>query len=329
MTTMLDALVIDIGGTNIRLGLLAQNLLMPQFVETYEIDAFAGLADVITLFLNKAPPHAIKQVCIDVATPVTGDLIKLTNHDWNFSISAIGRQFGFQRVKVINDFTAMALSIPLLVPGELRLVGQGHADPEGTIALLGAGTGLGVSGLVRSAAGFYPISGEGGHVTIGARNARELAIFSAFWERYGHMSAERLLSGTGLEEIYMVIANLDGIETQPLLPEEISARAVDNSCPICVEVMNMFCEWLGIVASNLVLTLGATGGLYIGGGIVPKLGNYFMKSNFRAMFETKGRFRKFLEGVPVYIIDANQPALRGAASALSVRFERIGITWRA
>lgn len=329
MTTLLDALVIDMGGTNIRLGLLAQNLLVPQYVETYEIDAFPSLADVISLFLSKAPPHAIKQACIDVATPVTGDLIKLTNHDWSFSISAIGQQFGFQRVKVINDFTALALSIPLLSPNELKLVGQGSADPDGTIGLLGPGTGLGVSGLVRSAAGLYPISGEGGHVTIGARNARELAIFSAFWERYGHMSAERLLSGTGLEEIYVVIAKLNGIEAEPLLPEEISARAVNKSCPICIEVMNMFCEWLGIVSANLVLTLGATGGLYIGGGIVPKLGDYFIKSNFREMFETKGRFQHFMRGIPVYIINADQPALRGAASALSVRFERIGLTWRA
>lgn len=257
---------------------------------------------------------------------MTQDTIKLTNHAWTFSIRGICQQFGFERLKVINDFTAMALSIPLLEPSELKQVGGGAADPDGAIALLGAGTGLGVSGLIRSAAGWYPLAGEGGHVTLGARNARELAIFAAFWEKYGHMSAERLLSGTGLEEFYQVICRLDGQTPEPLQPADISGRAIAGTCPACMETMTLFCEWFGIVAGNLTLSLGATGGVYIGGGIVPNLGDYFIQSGFRAAFETKGRFSGFMQKVPVYIMEADNPALRGAAAALNQRFDKIGLT---
>lgn len=326
MPTVFNALTIDIGGTNIRLGLLEPGKLRPSYVKAYEIDAFAGLADVLTLFLGEAPPNHVEQVAIAVATPITGDLIKLTNHDWQFSTAAICQQFGFRRLRVINDFTAMALSIPLLEADELQQVGGDTANPEGAIALMGAGTGLGVSGLIRSAAGHYPIAGEGGHVTLGARNARELAIFDAFHKAYGHMSAERLLSGTGLEEFYQIICRLDGLPDEKLSPETISKRAIAGSCPACQEVMDLFCEWFGIVSGNLVLTLGATGGFYIGGGIIPKLGDYFIHSRFREAFNTKGRMTNYLRAIPAYIIRADNPALRGAAAVLDTRFDKIGIS---
>jgi glucokinase len=326
MSAAYTTLAIDIGGTNIRLGLLEADSLRPKFIQSYKINEFAGLAEAIDLFLSKAPDHQIKQAAIDVATPVTQDTIKLTNHSWAFSMREIRERFGFERLKVINDFTAMALSIPLLEPSELKQVGGGSADPDGAIALLGAGTGLGVSGLIRSAAGWYPLAGEGGHVTLGARNARELAIFAAFWEKYGHMSAERLLSGTGLEEFYQVICRLDGLEPELLKPADISGRAIAQTCPACMETMSLFCEWFGIVAANLTLTLGATGGVYVGGGIVPNLGDYFVQSGFRTAFETKGRFRAFMQSVPVYIIQADNPALRGAAASLNQRFDKIGLS---
>lgn len=319
-------LAIDIGGTNIRLGLLAGGSLLPQHISGYRIDDFAGLADVIELYLSQQDERAaLEEAAIAVATPITGDHIKLTNHDWNFSVTEIHRRFGFRRLKVVNDFTALALSIPWLHQDERQHVGAGEADPDGAIALLGAGTGLGVSGLVQTDGGYFPLSGEGGHVTLGARNARELAIFEHFWQKYGHMSAERLLSGTGLSEFYQVIRRLDGLDDAPLRPEEITARTLDGSCASCAEVMTLFCEWLGVVAANLVLTLGASGGLYIGGGIVPKLGDYFLSSGFRKAFETKGRFEGFMQQVPVYVIQAEQPALRGAAYALDGRFDGVGV----
>ena len=319
-------LAIDIGGTNIRLGLLSEDSLLPQHISGYRIDDFAGLADVIELYLLQQDIRpVVQQAAIAVATPITGDHVKLTNHDWNFSVAEIHRRFGFQRLKVVNDFTALALSIPWLQADELQMVGTGEADSAGAIGLLGSGTGLGVSGLVQTAEGYFPLSGEGGHVSLGARNTRELAVFNHFWQKYGHMSAERLLSGTGLSEFYQVIRRLDGLDDAPLRPEEITARTLDGSCASCAEVMALFCEWLGVVAANLVLTLGASGGLYIGGGIVPKLGDYFVQSGFRKAFETKGRFEGFMQSVPVYVIQAEQPALRGAAYALDARFDGLGV----
>lgn len=322
---MFVALVMDIGGTNIRLGLLKQGEYIPTYIQAYKINAFAHLADVIALFLESAPAHQITDAAISVATPVMGDYIKLTNHSWQFSIAAVRAQFGWQRLKVVNDFAALALSLPLLHPHELQQIGGDEADAAGVIGLLGAGTGLGVSGLVATPEGWYPLSGEGGHVTLGARNARELAIFSHFWAKYGHMSAERLLSGTGLVEVYQVVCALDGVPAEALDAAAISQRAIAQSCVVCAEVMALFCECLGVVAGNLVLSLGATGGLYIGGGIIPQLGDFFVNSTFRQAFEAHGRFRAYLEAVPVYVIHADQAALRGAAHSLDSRFIRLGV----
>jgi glucokinase len=318
-------LVMDIGGTNIRLGLLKQGEYIPTYIKSFKIKAFVHLADVVTLFLSDAPDHQITDAAISVATPVMGDHIKLTNYCWEFSIAAVRAQFGWQRLKVVNDFAALALSLPLLRPIELQQMGGGQADAAGTIGLLGAGTGLGVSGLVATPEGWYPLSGEGGHVTLGARNARELAIFSHFWTKYGHMSAERLLSGMGLVEVYQVICALDGVPDEALDAAAISQRAMAQSCGVCAEVMALFCECLGVVAGNLVLSLGASGGLYIGGGIIPQLGDFFVNSAFRQAFEAHGRFRAYLEAVPVYVIHADQAALRGAAHSLDTRFSRLGV----
>ncbi|MCL4164567.1 UNVERIFIED_CONTAM: hypothetical protein GTU68_043435 [Idotea baltica] len=209
----------------------------------------------------------------------------------------------------------------------MQQVGGDNADPDGAIALLGAGTGLGVSGLIKSTAGHYPLQGEGGHVTIGATNARELAIFGEFIKRYSHMSAERLLSGTGISEAYEILCLLDGVEDLNLKPAEISRHALANSNPQAVELMTLFCRWFGIVAGNLAISLGSTGGVYIGGGIVPKLGDYFVHSSFRSSFNDKGRFTEYLSAIPVYIIQAAQPSLLGASNALHQRFDGLGISY--
>lgn len=326
MSEILKRLVIDIGGTNIRLGLLQENSLSPQHIASYKVNNFPGLGEVVAEYLQQAPAHQLQEASVALAGPVDSDLLQLTNHGWQFSVAETRQRFNLRRLKVINDFTALALSLPHLQPEQLVQFGGEVADPNGAIALLGPGTGLGVSGLVRTAAGFYPLSGEGGHVSLGARTPRELAIFNAFRGKYGHMSAERLVSGTGMTEFYQVVCQLDGVETEALPAEQISARAVNSSCPRCAEVMTLFCEWLGIVSSNLALTMGAVGGVYIGGGIVPKLGGYFFNSGFRREFEDKGRFREYLQDIPVFVIqEGGQPALIGAASSFDPRFSQVGV----
>lgn len=321
------AIVADLGGTNIRLAISDGIGAPPQHIHALSVGDFAGLIDCIEHYLTLIPECHPSKLSIAVATPVTGDEVRLTNRDWGFSIKGVCQHFDFELVKVVNDFTGLALSLPLLGQDDLVKLGGGDADPEGAVALLGAGTGLGVSGLIKSAAGHYPIQGEGGHVTIGAKNARELAIFDEFNKRYGHMSAERLLSGTGISEAYEILCLLDGVDDLNLKPAEISQHAINKTNPQCEELMALFCHWFGVVAGNLAISLGSTGGVYIGGGIVPKLGDFFINSGFREAFNHKGRFTGYLSDIPVYIIHAKQPALLGASNALDSRFAKLGISY--
>lgn len=321
------AIVADLGGTNIRLAISNGIGAQAEHIHTLSVGDYSGLIECIEHYLTLVPDAGATKLSIAAATPITGDQVMLTNRDWGFSISGVCKHFNFEQVKVVNDFTGLALSLPLLTSNDLKQLGGGDANPEGAIALLGAGTGLGVSGLIKSAAGYYPLQGEGGHVTVGATNERELAIFNEFNKRYGHMSAERLLSGTGIGEAYEILCLLDGVEDLNLRPAQISKHATDKTNPQCEELMTLFCRWFGIVAGNLAISLGSTGGVYIGGGIVPKLGDYFVNSNFRDAFNHKGRFTEYLSAIPVYVIHAPQPALLGASNALDPRFSNLGISY--
>jgi glucokinase len=177
--------------------------------------------------------------------------------------------------------------------------------------LLGPGTGLGVSGLIPSDSHWIPLQGEGGHVTLSVMNERELAVLTQLRQRFSHVSAERVLSGPGLVNLYDALCALEGMVPDELTPEEITRRAGESSCRICMETVSMFCALLGTLGGNLVLTLGAVGGLYIGGGVVPHLGRLFTTSHFRDRFEDKGRYGEYLAAVPVYVIHSPLPAFVG------------------
>jgi glucokinase len=188
------------------------------------------------------------------------------------------------------------------------------------LGLIGAGTGLGVSGLLATGEGrWLPIAGEGGHVTLCAATAREAEIIEVCREEHGHVSAERLVSGMGLTNLHLAIAKLAHAAQLPLTPAEVTQRGLSGSDPLCVEALQTFCAFLGSVSGNLALTLGALGGVYIGGGIVPKLGDYFHQSPFRERFQSKGRFTNYLTPIPVYVIHARNPAFLGTAIALGVQ----------
>jgi len=280
----------------------------------------ATLADALRHYLQATGHTAPRWCAIGIANPVTGDHVQMTNSHWSFSIEATRRALGFDRLVVINDFTALALALPDLAPRELRQLGGGTAVAAAPLALIGPGTGLGVSGLLPGAAPgqWVPLQGEGGHVSLAAANRREADVLQALRDTFGHASAERAVSGQGLEALHAAIGRLDSLPTRTSLSAaEISRRALAGSDARCVEVLDLFCGFLGNVAGNLALTLGARGGVYIGGGIVPRLGDAFMRSRFRACFEDKGRFRAYLEAIPVFVIHADvSPALLGAARAL-------------
>jgi glucokinase len=222
----------------------------------------------------------------------------------------------------------LALSLPYLAEKDLQLVSKGKNAPDAPIALIGPGTGLGVSGLQKQGNTWHPIQGEGGHVSMGANNVRELMLFDVLRVRHAHVSAERLLSGSGIEECYQILCELDDKKPKPLTAAEIShhwAEDREGSGEVCTEVMALFCHYLGVVAGNLALTLGAKGGVYIGGGIVPKLADAFIDSSFKQSFTDHGCYSDYLGSIPVYIIQAGQPALIGVAVALGDEYDDLGV----
>lgn len=313
-------LVADIGATHARFALASrggQTLAAQQVLLCAD---FAEFSDAITHYYSAVdiadPGRRPRQAAIAIATPVTGDKIAMTNHPWSFSIALLERQLGLQRLIVLNDFTALALSLPVLDSAELRKMGGEAPAANAPLALIGPGSGLGVSGLVPSAGGWAALQSEGGHASFSPMNERESDILVVLRRRYGHVSAERVLSGPGLINLYGAIAELAGRPAEPLTPAQITERGIANTCALCAETLDIFCAALGSAAGNLVLTLGARGGVYIGGGIAPKLGDYLAASPFRSRFEDKGRFSAYLAAIPCYVILSDSAALRGAAQAL-------------
>jgi glucokinase len=224
---------------------------------------------------------------------------------------------------MLNDWEAMAMAAPALGGNDLEQIGSGVLAPDAPKGLIGPGTGLGVSSLVRSRRGdWVPIAGEGGHVSLSPTNEREADILRLLWQTYPHVSAERVISGMGLENLYRAICQLNGTEAEPLVAAQVSERALATRDVACEEALACMCRLLGNAAANLALTLGARGGVYIGGGVIGRLGDYFARSGFRAAFEAKGRFEPYMKRIPTYVIRAEQPALIGCAMGLGVMPER-------
>jgi glucokinase len=254
-----------------------------------------------------------------VASPVTGDQITLTNHPWTFSIEAVRKHFGLRRFRVINDFAANAVAIPHLVGSDRLQIGPGSPVADAPIGVIGPGTGLGVSALMPMASGWTPIEGEGGHVTMASTDAQEIAVLEVMRRRYDHVSAERVLSGPGLVNLYNVLCELAAVPAASFTPPQITDPRSWREDPRTRDATAMFCAMLGTVAGNLALTLGARGGIYIAGGIVPRLGTAFAESGFRMRFEAKGRLRWYLAAIPTFVILRPLPGLLGAAALLERR----------
>ncbi len=312
-------LVADIGGTNARFGLWHQGALHLQRV--YKCASYSGPAAAASQFLQELRAAQSlplpRAAAFAVAAPLLDDRVALTNNGWDFSAAETRRSLGLEYLMFLNDFTALALAVPVLKAEERWQVGGGAPRAGAAIAVLGPGTGLGVSGLLPMDGRWLAMQGEGGHVTLPPVDERDIAVVTRLHRQYSHVSAERILSGNGLELLHRTLAQVDGLAPGTLSAEAITRQALDGSDLRCRETVSMFCGWLGTVAGNLALTLGATGGVYIGGGIIPQLGNFFATSPFRTRFEAKGRYTTFLAAIPVYVINAKYPALVGCAQAFT------------
>jgi glucokinase len=309
----------DIGGTNARWAWHAGPGHALQDVTVRPCADHATLAESAAAYLASRGGARPASASVGIATAVTGDEVRMTNHHWRFSIAELKRQLGVERCLVINDFTALAMSLTALAGGDLRAIGGGQPVAGAPVALLGPGTGLGVSGLLPLAGGgWQPLSGEGGHVTLAAADSLESEVLTLLRSRHGHVSAERVLSGSGLVNLVEALAALDGESVAELQPADVSQAAITGSDARCVQAARLFASFLGNVAGNLALTLGARGGVYVGGGIVPRLGSAFDADIFRRRFEEKGRFSSYLQPVPTWVIVAATPALVGASRALDL-----------
>jgi glucokinase len=306
-------LIGDIGGTNARLA-LARDGEYGALV-SYLAEDYPGIEACIEDYLRShAGDGRPDEIALAIAAPVDRDRVTLTNHPWSFSKSELEARFGVARLEILNDFTANAVAVPFLGAQDLEKIGGGVARPDGSIGILGPGTGLGVSGLVRGRDGrWIPIEGEGGHVTMPPVTERESAVLGVLRQRYQHVSAERVLSGEGLVNLYEALCALDGVPSAAYKPAQVADAAIGETDPACREAVDLFCVGLGTIASNLALTLGASGGIYIAGGIVPRLGARFARSGFRERFEAKGRFRDYLARIPTFLITHRNPALVGLA----------------
>jgi glucokinase len=307
----------DVGGTNARWAWQDAPGRLLTHVSSYPCAEFASIRDVISHYLDQHRLPAPQAVAFGTANPVTGDFVSMTNHHWQFSIRELQQQLGSQTCLVMNDFAALAASLPALTANELRAVGNGSPVAGEPMAVIGPGTGLGVATVITVTEGRHVVMpGEGGHVTLAAADDYEAEILARMRRQFGHVSAERALSGSGLTALHDAVCALNGVPAAGLDPATITALGLEGSDVKCVEVLRLFTSFLGNVAGNLALTQGARGGIFIGGGIVPRLGAFFEASAFRERFEAKGRFAGYLAQIPTWVITAHSPGLLGAARAL-------------
>jgi glucokinase len=310
---MAEALIADIGGTHVRFALVGAAGTTDTMV--MRCADYPGPAEAANAYLAAVgPATAPRAAAFAVASPIAGDRVDLTNSPWGFSIEGVRQGLGLDRFAVVNDFTAVALSVRHLGSADVVKLGGGEPLADASIAVLGPGTGLGVSALVPSPLGeWVALATEGGHVTMAATDDREAALLAWLSKRFGHVSAERVLSGPGLVNLYEAVAALSGRPAVYTTPDAVSQRGLDGSCPLCREALATFFAMVGTVAGNLALSLGSRGGVFVAGGILPRMVEAFRASAFRSRFEAKGRFQAYLSPVPVFLVTHPHPAFVGLA----------------
>jgi glucokinase len=313
----------DIGGTKTNLGLFSRGKRRPlaKVIETYSSREAPHLESIIERFLNRHRA-SIKSACFGIAGPVINGRCQATNLPWNVSEAKIKKRFKWPQVGLINDLTATAYAVPFLNSRELFSLNKAKATKEQHVALIAPGTGLGQALLIFAEGQYIPVASEGGHVDFSPNNEAEVELWRYLSQRFGHVSTERVLSGPGLVHIYSWLRDSKRFTEPAWLVksmEEIDpARAIAEAAltekhPLCVASLNAFVSILGAVAGNLALTAMTTGGVYLGGGIPPKILPKLQEPIFIKAFTNKGRFKELLERIPVRVILNDKAALLGAA----------------
>lgn len=310
------ALVGDIGGTNARFALWENDAM--RAVQVFSTADYTSPEQAIAQYLKGQglAIGAVKSVCLAVAGPVDGDEFRFTNNHWRISQKAFCATLRVDRLLLINDFTAMALGMTRLQPGEYQAVREGHADLARPAVVIGPGTGLGMGTLLNLGAGHYmALPGEGGHVDLPVGSEREARLRQHIQNEIGHVSAETILSGGGLLRLYQAICVVDGHTPKATEPAKVTELALAGDA-VARQTIDQFCRFLGRVAGNNVLTVGGLGGVYIVGGVIPKFIELFLASGFNESFADKGCMSGYFANVPVWVVTAEFSGLIGAGVAL-------------
>ncbi|MGB0204387.1 MAG: glucokinase [Neptuniibacter sp.] len=310
------ALVCDVGGTNARFALVPEGATQVEQELTLQCADYSNVYEACRVYLDRVSVNSVSRACLAFACPVDQEQISMTNNHWCFTRTGLADVLGVSRLKVVNDFTAMALGM-MHVPGEQLLplnAGEFTSMPR---LVIGPGTGLGVSALVPAGDGWIPLSTEGGHISFAPTSERDIKLWRILREKFGRVSVERLLCGAGLVNIYSALCEIDGKQPDLHTPKQVTDAALLGENPLAVQTLNDFCRVLGGVAGDGVLNIGAIGGVYLCGGILPRVQEFLLKSEFLKGFKDKGRFAPYVESVPVSLCVAENPGLLGAAAALN------------
>ena len=304
----------DIGGTNARFALASPD--EPGFHHplTLQCADYSSADDAIRHYLDSQSAATPDVICLAVAGPVVDDMVRVTNNHWTLKAADIAEDFGIGQVRLLNDFEAIAYSIPHLKQDDVEPIGLPEAKPlslDFKVAILGPGTGLGVAGLYRRGQMLVPIVGEGGHVGFSPKSQVQVEIMEALRSKFDRVTVERLVSGAGIENIYWALTLIHGEQRTQLTAQEVFANADDD--PRANETTHMFFEVLGQVAGDLALTIGAEDGVYLAGGIAKRYPDMLQQSGFRNAFDNKGRHRAYMERIPTLLIANGEPGLLGAA----------------
>lgn len=301
-------LIADLGGTNLRFALTDGQTTRAE--SSMEGDRFASLDDAVGAYLAKIGRETQPERAIfAVAGPSDAETMVFTNRDWTVPVAPLRSRFRLKQLAVVNDFAAVAYALPHLTPDDYRTVGAERTARPGAMVAIGPGTGLGVGLVVPGDGGFKVVPGEGGHATLPAQNGLEERVIGYLRNLHGHVSAERALSGAGLADLHDAVCAVEDLPARRLDAAAIVAEGATD--PGCREALGLFTDFLATVAGDLALTAGASGGVFIAGGMVPKLGDLFDGGRFRRRFTAKGRLAGYLDPIPVRLITHREPALLG------------------
>jgi len=307
------SVVVDVGGTNIRFALVEATGATLSSIKEYKCTEFESLDVAIDTYFSTLS-ESVSALCIAIASFVDDDLVKMMNHSWQFSQQSLKEKLGIKSFYVINDYTAISLAVPFIEDRYLIKLGRGEIVENGCKAVFGAGTGLGVSHLIKQDTKWVSLEGEGGHTSFAPNTQHQAEVLLYLQALFGHVSNERLLSGQGLVNIYQALVHISGEEKNQLIdPAEISSAAINGKSALAYQALTLFCEVMGGFAGNLAMNLDCKGGVYIAGGLAPRFVDFIQTSQFRHFFEEKGRLKPYLINIPTYLITYNNPGLLGAA----------------